>query len=158
MSSSSSSTSMIDLMAAIIKGEPVVVSDPANASAYESVAAELSSMLIENRQFAMIVTTSIAVLIGCIVMLVWRRSGSGNSKRIEPLKPLVIKPRDEEIDDGRKKVTIFFGTQTGTAEGFAKVSDFAFSVISKIGDGEVELNQFVFFCFFLKFAGFRRRS
>ncbi|KAL9819342.1 NADPH--cytochrome P450 reductase 2 [Arabidopsis thaliana] len=105
-SSSSSSTSMIDLMAAIIKGEPVIVSDPANASAYESVAAELSSMLIENRQFAMIVTTSIAVLIGCIVML--------------PLKPLVIKPREEEIDDGRKKVTIFFGTQTGTAEGFAK--------------------------------------
>nr|CAA46815.1 NADPH-ferrihemoprotein reductase [Arabidopsis thaliana] len=119
-SSSSSSTSMIDLMAAIIKGEPVIVSDPANASAYESVAAELSSMLIENRQFAMIVTTSIAVLIGCIVMLVWRRSGSGNSKRVEPLKPLVIKPREEEIDDGRKKVTIFFGTQTGTAEGFAK--------------------------------------
>ncbi|EOA16122.1 hypothetical protein CARUB_v10004254mg [Capsella rubella] len=120
MSSSSSSTSMIDLMAAIIKGVPVVVSDPANASAYESVAAELSSMLIENRQFAMIVTTSIAVLIGCIVMLVLRRSGSGDSKRVEPLKPLVLKPRDEEIDDGRKKVTIFFGTQTGTAEGFAK--------------------------------------
>lgn len=112
-------------MSAIIKGEPVVVSDPANASAYESVAAELSSMLIENRQFAVIVTTSIAVLIGCIVMLVWRRSGAGNSKRIEPLKPLVIKPREDEIDDGRKKVTIFFGTQTGTAEGFAKVRIFS---------------------------------
>ncbi|CAL9239438.1 unnamed protein product, partial [Arabidopsis halleri] len=53
-------------------------------------------------------------------MLVWWRSGSGNSKRVEPLKPLVIKPRDEDIDDGKKKVTIFFGTQTGTAEGFAK--------------------------------------
>ncbi|XP_010438203.1 PREDICTED: NADPH--cytochrome P450 reductase 2 [Camelina sativa] len=118
---SSSSSSMIDLMAAIIKGEPVVVSDPANASAYESVAAELSSMLIENRQFAMIVTTSIAVLIGCIVMLVLRRSGSsGDSKRVEPPKSLVIKRREEDVDDGRKKVTIFFGTQTGTAEGFAK--------------------------------------
>ena len=120
--------SPFDLMSAIIKGEPVVVSDPANASAYESVAAELSSILTENRQLAMIVTTSIAVLIGCIVMLVWRRSGgsSGNSsKRVETtLKPLVIKPRDEEVDDGRKKVTIFFGTQTGTAEGFAKVSCF----------------------------------
>ncbi|KFK29577.1 nadph-ferrihemoprotein reductase [Arabis alpina] len=119
-SSSSMTVSPLDLMSAIIKGEPVVVSDPANASAYESVAAELSTMLIENRQFAMIVTTSIAVLIGCIVMLVYRRSGSGNSKRVEPLKPLVIKPREDEVDDGRKKVTIFFGTQTGTAEGFAK--------------------------------------
>lgn len=114
-------------MSAIIKGEPVVVSDPANASAYESVAAELSSMLIENRQFAMIISTSIAVLIGCIVMLVWRRSNSsGSSRRAETLKPLVIKPprEEDEVDDGRKKVTIFFGTQTGTAEGFAKVSCF----------------------------------
>lgn len=143
-SSSSSSTSMIDLMAAIIKGEPVIVSDPANASAYESVAAELSSMLIENRQFAMIVTTSIAVLIGCIVMLVWRRSGSGNSKRVEPLKPLVIKPREEEIDDGKKKITIFFGTQTGTAEGFAKVRILRFGFVV-ISNDEVELNQF--WCF-----------
>ncbi|KAG2249645.1 hypothetical protein Bca4012_086984 [Brassica carinata] len=124
MSSTPMKASPFDLMSAIIKGEPVVVSDPANASAYESVAAELSSILTENRQLAMIVTTSIAVLIGCIVMLVWRRSGgsSGNSsKRVETtLKPLVIKPREDEVDDGRKKVTIFFGTQTGTAEGFAK--------------------------------------
>ena len=121
-SSSSSSSSPFDLMSAIIKGEPVVVSDPANASAYESVAAELTSMLMENRNFAMIITTSIAILIGCIVLLVWRRSSAGNSKPGEPLKPLVIKPpREDEVDDGRKKVTIFFGTQTGTAEGFAKV-------------------------------------
>ncbi|WZY95301.1 LOW QUALITY PROTEIN: hypothetical protein YC2023_067630 [Brassica napus] len=31
---------------------------------------------------------------------------------------------DDEVDDGRKKVTIFFGTHTRTFEGFAKVSCF----------------------------------
>ena len=147
---SSSSYSPFDLMSAIIKGEPVVVSDPANASAYESVAAELSSMLIENRQFAMIISTSIAVLIGCIVMLLWRRSG-GSPKRVETLKPLVIKPPSEdEVDDGRKKVTIFFGTQTGTAEGFAKVCGLV-ALIQRLMTMKLKLMT-------LSFVGFGRRS
>ncbi|KAD7117715.1 hypothetical protein E3N88_04983 [Mikania micrantha] len=40
------------------------------------------------------------------------------------LEPLVIvvpnRVHKEEIDDGKKKVTVFFGTQTGIAERFAK--------------------------------------
>ncbi|XP_010525727.1 PREDICTED: NADPH--cytochrome P450 reductase 2 [Tarenaya hassleriana] len=123
MASSSPSSfvkmSPLDLMSAIIKGKSAV-SDPANASVYESVAAEFAAILTENREFAALLTTSIAVLIGCVFFLVWRRSGGNKPKRVEPLKPLVLKPREEEVEDGRKKVTIFFGTQTGTAEGFAK--------------------------------------
>ena len=69
----------------------------------------------------MILTTSIAVLIGCVVVLLWRRSGSQKPKQIDPPRPLIVKEPELGVDDGKKKVTIFFGTQTGTAEGFAKV-------------------------------------
>ncbi|WZZ65925.1 hypothetical protein YC2023_077295 [Brassica napus] len=58
---------------------------------------------------------------------------SGSSKRVEQLKPLVIKPpTEDEIEDGRKKVTIFFSTQTGTAKGFAKVSCFEIQNSNKL--------------------------
>lgn len=110
-------------MSAIIKGKM----DPSNAS-YDS-AAEVATMLLENREFVMILTTSIAVLIGCVVVLVWRRSGSQKPKQIEPPKPLIVKEPELEVDDGKKKVTIFFGTQTGTAEGFAKVPLYIFIYI-----------------------------
>ncbi|GKV47037.1 hypothetical protein SLEP1_g53976 [Rubroshorea leprosula] len=118
MEPSSSSNSMkvspLDLMSAIIKGRM----DPSNASS-ES-AAEVATILLENREFVMILTTSIAVLIGCVVVLVWRRSSGQKPKPVQPLKPLIVKEPEVEEDDGKKKVTIFFGTQTGTAEGFAK--------------------------------------
>lgn len=117
--SSSSSGSMkvspLDLMSAIIKAKM----DPSNASADSS--ADMTTMLLENKEFIMILTTSIAVLFGCVVVLVWRRSGSQKPKQITPPKPLIVKDCEDEVDDGKKKVTIFFGTQTGTAEGFAKV-------------------------------------
>ncbi|THG06331.1 hypothetical protein TEA_006884 [Camellia sinensis var. sinensis] len=80
--------------------------------------------LVENRELLMILTTSVAVLIGCVVVLVWQRSaGQKSSKMAEPLKPLMVTTEPElepEVDDGKTKVVIFFGTQTGTAEGFAK--------------------------------------
>lgn len=71
-----------------------------------------------------IATTSFAVLIG-LVLILWRKSAdrSRDLKPVVPLKPLSLKEDDDEADVGsdKKKVTIFYGTQTGTAEGFAKV-------------------------------------
>lgn len=107
--------SPFDLMSAIIKGK----TDPSNVSSSGS-GLEVASIVLENKEFVMILTTSIAVLIGCVVVLIWRRSSSQKPKKIEPLKPLVVKEPEVEVDDGKQKITIFFGTQTGTAEGFAK--------------------------------------
>ncbi|XP_039003161.1 NADPH--cytochrome P450 reductase 2-like [Hibiscus syriacus] len=110
--SSSSSGSMkvspLDLFSALIKAK----TDPSNT--------EIAAVLVENKEIVMILTTSIALLIGCVVILFWRRSGSRRPKQIIPPKPLIVRDLDEEVDDGKKKVTVFFGTQTGTAEGFAK--------------------------------------
>nr|CCO62220.1 putative cytochrome P450 reductase [Actaea racemosa] len=106
MQSESVKFSPIDLMSAILNGK----SDPLDVA-----------VLIENREVLMILTTAIAVLIGCVVLLVWRRSsGQKSSKDVVHLKPLIVKKDEPEVDDGKKKVTVFFGTQTGTAEGFAK--------------------------------------
>ncbi|KAL2632701.1 hypothetical protein R1flu_004180 [Riccia fluitans] len=58
------------------------------------------------------------VLVLSIAFFLWRRSSPGS----QPKATVVIPPKSipiEEPDDG-KKVTVFFGTQTGTAEGFAK--------------------------------------
>uniref|UniRef100_A0A6N2M0W3 NADPH--cytochrome P450 reductase n=1 Tax=Salix viminalis TaxID=40686 RepID=A0A6N2M0W3_SALVM len=117
-SSSSIKVSPLDLMQAIIKGKV----DPANVSSESGgYAAEVATLILENREFVMILTTSIAVLIGCVVVLIWRRSSGYQRPKVPvPPKPLIVKDLEPEVDDGKKKVTIFFGTQTGTAEGFAK--------------------------------------
>ncbi|KAI5588954.1 hypothetical protein BDE02_05G128800 [Populus trichocarpa] len=70
-----------------------------------------------------IITTSFAALVG-LVVLVLKRS-SDRSKDVKPLvvpKSLSIKDEEDESEalGGKTKVTIFYGTQTGTAEGFAK--------------------------------------
>ncbi|EXB22547.1 NADPH--cytochrome P450 reductase [Morus notabilis] len=70
-----------------------------------------------------IATTAVALILGLLV-LVWRRS-SDRSREVKPVvvpKPLLVKDEDNEVElaSGKTKVTVFYGTQTGTAEGFAK--------------------------------------
>ncbi|CAO2834545.1 unnamed protein product [Amaranthus hypochondriacus] len=71
----------------------------------------------------LILTTSVAVIVGLLLVL-WRRSSdqSKDSRVVVAPKPLKIEPEEDELEiaAGKTKVTIFFGTQTGTAEGFAK--------------------------------------
>ncbi|KAI3524207.1 hypothetical protein L1887_02859 [Cichorium endivia] len=120
MQSDSVKVSPFDLMTAVFNGK---VMEALNASeSGELTLRPTLKMLMENRDLLTLFTTSVAVLIGCFLVLVWRRSST--KKPVEDLKPqpIVVPKREKEpeVDDGKKKVTIFFGTQTGTAEGFAK--------------------------------------
>jgi hypothetical protein len=67
--------------------------------------------------------TSAALLAGCFLLILWRRSAQTTTKPTQPPRPppLKLDLKEEDLDDGKKRVTLFFGTQTGTAEGFAKV-------------------------------------
>ncbi|XP_022921766.1 NADPH--cytochrome P450 reductase-like [Cucurbita moschata] len=135
--SSSMKASPFEFMSAIIKGRM----DPSNSS-FQSTA-EGASVMFENRELVAILTTSIAVMIGCFVVLVWRRSGNRKVKTVELPKPLITKGVEPEVEDGKKKVTIFFGTQTGTAEGFAKaLSDEAKARYDKAAFRVVDLDDY----------------
>jgi hypothetical protein len=105
--------SALDLLAALLTGR-----DPEGG-------AHWASALAENRHLFLLLTTSLAVLVGCGVALLVRRSSAPRAAAAAAQaapRPLAAKPKDEpDPDDGRQRVTVFFGTQTGTAEGFAKV-------------------------------------
>ncbi|KAL6176786.1 hypothetical protein ACLB2K_053419 [Fragaria x ananassa] len=72
----------------------------------------------------LIATTSIALIIGVLVVL-WRRSSdrSREFKQLAVPKAVVVKEEEEDefqVASGKTRVSIFYGTQTGTAESFAK--------------------------------------
>ncbi|KAE8731293.1 NADPH--cytochrome P450 reductase [Hibiscus syriacus] len=74
----------------------------------------------------MLVTTSLAVVLGLFIFL-WIKSATERSRDAKPLVAPYPVSLDSDGDDdeasfaaGKMKVTVFYGTQTGTAEGFAK--------------------------------------
>lgn len=118
MQSGEMKLSPLDFMAGFLKRGS---GDLTNSSDSVVSSSPSLALLLENRELLMLLTTSFAVLIGCVVVFVWRRSNDKSSKSLEAVKLVAPKVEpEEEVDDGNKKVTIFFGTQTGTAEGFAK--------------------------------------
>lgn len=93
-----------------------------------------------------VLTTSLALIFGLLVFL-WKRSSDNRSKEARQVvvpKTVPLKDNEEEDDVGpdKVKVTVFFGTQTGTAEGFAKVS-----LSAKIAD--------FYFVFYINFQDFK---
>nr|AAS00459.1 NADPH:cytochrome P450-reductase [Hypericum androsaemum] len=71
-----------------------------------------------------VITTSLVAVIGVVALFLWKRSsdrGKDPKTLVVPPKPLSLKEEEEEDEaEGKTKVCIFYGTQTGTAEGFAK--------------------------------------
>lgn len=90
----------------------------------------LASLLGLAESDVVIVTTSVAVLIGLSFFIAWRRS-SNQSRELKPIVPSKVLPVEDEEEEveGKTKVTVFFGTQTGTAEGFAKVIQFSYFIL-----------------------------
>ncbi|KAJ9548359.1 hypothetical protein OSB04_020902 [Centaurea solstitialis] len=113
----STSSSSFDLIAAAVKEKVIDSSDSGNST----MPSDLLSFL-GDRELVMVLMTTVIVLLVTYLVLAWRkRSEKKSAKDLEPPKIVVPKrQKEEEVDDGKKKVTILFGTQTGTAEGFAK--------------------------------------
>ncbi|XP_024530903.1 LOW QUALITY PROTEIN: NADPH--cytochrome P450 reductase [Selaginella moellendorffii] len=65
----------------------------------------------------------LALIFASAALFLWRRADSSKreSEPVKVVKPVVeIEEEGDELDGFSNKVTVFFGTQTGTAEGFAK--------------------------------------
>ncbi|KAG9440690.1 hypothetical protein H6P81_020855 [Aristolochia fimbriata] len=94
----------------------------ANASLVESALGRFLGLEAVSDSVLVIFTTSVAVLAGFGFVAYRRFSGGRKQSSVaEVAKNLSRKEEPEvEVEPGKVKVTIFFGTQTGTAEGFAK--------------------------------------
>ncbi|KAG9132010.1 hypothetical protein Leryth_017210 [Lithospermum erythrorhizon] len=89
-----------------------------------SIEAALGVSFGDDRAAMVVLTTSLAVMVG-LVFVLWKRSSdrSRDDKAVVFQKVVTLVGEEvveEELENGKVRVVVFFGTQTGTAEGFAK--------------------------------------
>ncbi|GAA0167683.1 oxidoreductase [Lithospermum erythrorhizon] len=89
-----------------------------------SIEAALGVSFGDDRAAMVVLTTSLAVMVG-LVFVLWKRTSdrSRDDKAVVFQKVVTLVGEEvveEELENGKVRVSVFFGTQTGTAEGFAK--------------------------------------
>ncbi|GJV34889.1 NADPH-cytochrome P450 reductase [Tanacetum coccineum] len=79
----------------------------------------MTSSIASSEEIIMIITTSVALIIG---IFIYNNNKATNKAVVVPKADSVVhKVEEEDVGSGKVKFTVFFGTQTGTAEAFAKV-------------------------------------
>ncbi|XP_002978784.2 NADPH--cytochrome P450 reductase 1 isoform X2 [Selaginella moellendorffii] len=80
----------------------------------------LPVLLSDVSSLVLVLAVSASALIVSIVLLFWRNAPAKKEEEKKMFKKPTIEVEPEDDDPDKKKVSVFFGTQTGTAEGFAK--------------------------------------